>query len=54
MCELFRAIPQMLSMSLSCHLQIGLVDRVDTIYRGTDFGKGFQGMGFEIKEVRND
>ena len=42
------------SPSLSCNfcLQIGLIERVDTIYKGTDFGKGFEsGMGFEIKEV---
>ena len=42
------------SPSLGCNfcLQIGLIERVDTIYKGTDFGEGFEsGMGFEIKEV---
>ena len=32
-------------------LQIGLIDRVDEIYTKTDFGNGYIGMGFEIKEV---
>ena len=32
--------------------QIGLIERVDKIYRSTNFGKGYEsGMGFEIKEV---
>jgi len=32
--------------------QIGLIERVDKIYRSTNFGTGYEsGMGFEIKEV---
>jgi disintegrin and metalloproteinase domain-containing protein 17 len=32
-------------------LQIGLIDRVDSLYRKTNFSNDFSGMGFEIKEV---
>ena len=38
-------------MSTLIFFQIGLMDRVDTIYRNTKFGF-FHGMGFEIKQVR--
>ena len=37
--------------ALPLHLQIGLLDRIDAMYRRTDFGHGFKGMGFQIKEV---
>ncbi|CAD5115092.1 DgyrCDS4104 [Dimorphilus gyrociliatus] len=30
---------------------IGLLERVDNIYRNTDFGDGYNGMGFSIKEI---
>ncbi len=32
-------------------LQISVIDRVDEHYRDTDFGQGYEEMGFEIKEV---
>ncbi|CAH1772916.1 unnamed protein product [Owenia fusiformis] len=31
---------------------IGLIDRVDALYRRTDFDSSYKGMGFEIKEIR--
>ncbi|ELU11170.1 hypothetical protein CAPTEDRAFT_157290 [Capitella teleta] len=40
------------SLSRTTNYLIGLIDRVDSLYRKTNFSNGFTGMGFEIKEMR--
>ena len=51
LCRLLSALLlNLLWMYFSC--QIGLIERVDAIYRATNFGSGYEKqMGFEIKEV---
>ena len=33
--------------------QVGVIDRVDQIYRATTWSSDYKGFGFEIKEVRS-
>ncbi|ELU11171.1 hypothetical protein CAPTEDRAFT_224264 [Capitella teleta] len=43
--------PVRTNQDLRILMEIGLIVRIDSLFRKTDFSNGFYGMGFEIKEI---